>query len=120
MEKEKLTRGQKAADYICYHFGSWRFLGAQTVIFVAWMLWNRFSPHPFDPYPWLLLNLVLSFSAAYANSILQMSQNRLGQQDRELAKLDYLQNSKNSEQIECILTQLRLLSDQVNQLKQDK
>lgn len=74
---ERLTRGERAADRVAAAIGSWRFITIQTVVILAWIAINvAFLVHPFDRYPFVLLNLVFSTQAAYAAPILQLSGNR--------------------------------------------
>lgn len=83
--KEHLTFGEKLADKVTSFVGSWRFIGIQTTFLVFWVLLNIFSPankKP-DPYPFILLNLMLSFQAAYTGPILLISANRQAQIDRD-------------------------------------
>jgi uncharacterized membrane protein len=89
------TRGEQAADAIARIMGSWRFLIAQSVLLGGWLAVNltAFVRH-WDPYPFILLNLMLSFQAAYAAPILLMSANRQAAVDRSQARNDYLINER--------------------------
>jgi len=78
----KLTLGQKLADMLARGMGSWSFLIIQTTILVIWIVWNTVTGYEFDPYPFVFLNLVLSFQAAYAAPIIMMSSNRQEEIDR--------------------------------------
>ncbi|MFL5328724.1 MAG: DUF1003 domain-containing protein [Gemmataceae bacterium] len=82
MEKaahEQRTTGERVADFVASWVGSWAFLIVQSVMLVAWMALNLIGWwNQWDPYPFVLLNLVLSFQAAYATPIILMSQNRQG------------------------------------------
>jgi Protein of unknown function (DUF1003) len=86
--EERMTLGQRAADAVARQLGSWRFLIIQSCLLVAWMVLNivELLFKPFDPYPFILLNLVLSFQAAYAAPVLLMSANRQAQKDRLSAR----------------------------------
>lgn len=77
-----VTFGQRAADSIANGMGSWTFIIAQTVLVGAWIILNflAFVKH-WDPYPFILLNLLFSTQAAYAAPIIMMSQNRASQKD---------------------------------------
>jgi uncharacterized membrane protein len=90
-ESEKnRTLGQKLADEIAYYGGSWRFILSFTVFVCVWIIINVLgSRHPADPYPFILLNLILSCLAALQAPIIMMSQNRQEQRDRERAIHDY-------------------------------
>lgn len=89
------TFGQRAADSIARHAGSWAFIIVFLGIIAIWMLYNggRSSGH-FDPYPYILLNLVLSCLAAIQAPIILMSQNRADVKRNELAELDYRINRR--------------------------
>lgn len=77
------------ADKITTVIGSWKFLGIQSVILCIYVVANAWLlTEPFDPYPFILLNLVLSFQAAYTAPIILMSHNRMAEKDRELAQVD--------------------------------
>ncbi len=88
--RESLTVGQRVADTVAATMGSWRFIIIQSVILVIWITLNAVGliVSPWDPYPFILLNLALSFQAAYAAPIIMMSQNRQESRDRLRAELD--------------------------------
>lgn len=93
--EEKLTTGQRAADAIARFAGSWTFIIAFVVVMIIWILINvRFLIRPFDPYPFILLNLVLSCVAAVQAPLIMMSQNRQEEKGRQRAQNDYLVNLK--------------------------
>jgi uncharacterized membrane protein len=81
--KSKITTGQFLADKLAHGMGSWTFLILQTAILGIWIIANLISPFIFDPYPFVFLNLVLSFQAAYAAPIIMMSNNRQEDIDRK-------------------------------------
>jgi uncharacterized membrane protein len=85
-----LTFGQRVADGVAAIMGSWRFIILQSVILAAWIVLNvtELVWRAWDPYPFILLNLLLSFQAAYAAPIIMMSQNRQAAKDRLQADLD--------------------------------
>lgn len=89
-----LTPGQKLADRIADFGGSWTFLILFGLVIFAWMVLNSFvlATRPFDPYPYILLNLVLSCLAAIQAPVIMMSQNRQAQRDRANAEHDYVVN----------------------------
>jgi len=90
VEAERLTAGQRAADLVARHMGSWRFIIIQTSVLLLWLLVNSLAwLHNWDPYPFILLNLVLSFQAAFAAPVIMMSQNRQAVRDRLDAEQDY-------------------------------
>lgn len=116
MTPEGLTLGQKAADRITQIIGSWTFLVTQSLLFLVWMVCNSKTKHPLDPYPFILLNLVLSFSAAYANSIILMAQNRQSERDRIRAEGHFLLSKKSEEQTQTILNLIQLQNDLLKEL----
>ena len=94
--KEKYTLGQRAADTIAKFAGSWAFIFSFTGVLVLWMVVNVIlAAKAFDPYPFILLNLVLSCVAAIQAPLIMMSQNRQEAKDRERAENDYKVNLKN-------------------------
>lgn len=100
-EKEKYTLGQRAADSIAKFAGSWAFIFAFTGVLVVWMILNTIlAAGAFDPYPFILLNLVLSCVAAIQAPLIMMSQNRQEEKDRRRAENDYKVNLKTEIMIE--------------------
>jgi uncharacterized membrane protein len=90
---EHLTPGQRAADRVARHMGSWHFILVQAGLLVAWIIVNSLAwLRHWDPYPFILLNLMLSFQAAFAAPIIMMSQNRQAVRDRLNAEQDYAVN----------------------------
>ena len=81
-EKSTLTLGQKLADSVAALVGSWRFVIIQSFLIAVWIGMNLYSPWKWDPYPFILLNLFLSFQAAYTAPFIMMSSNRIEQIDR--------------------------------------
>src|SRR5947208_16919530 len=116
MEKESeahRTFGQRAADAFAAAVGSWPFLIVQTILLAAWIAVNLVAwAYQWDPYPFILLNLVLSFQAAYATPIIMMSQNRQARISERRNHLDLqinlLAEQENTEQLRL----LRLLCEQ--------
>ena len=100
-EKEKYTLGQRAADTIARFAGSWAFIFSFTGVLVLWMAVNTaLAVRAFDPYPFILLNLVLSCIAAIQAPLIMMSQNRQEEKDRRRAENDYKVNLKTEIMIE--------------------
>ena len=95
-ESGKLTSlGQRAADSIAKFAGSWAFIFSFTGVLLAWMILNvLLAAKAFDPYPFILLNLVLSCVAAIQAPLIMMSQNRQEEKDRARAENDYKVNLK--------------------------
>ena len=100
-EKEKYTLGQRAADTIAKFAGNWAFIFSFTGVLILWMLVNTLlAAKAFDPYPFILLNLVLSCVAAIQAPLIMMSQNRQEEKDRRRAENDYRVNLKTEIMIE--------------------
>jgi len=98
-----LTLGQKVADKVAATMGSWRFIIIQTTILVFWIVLNVTAyVQRWDPYPFILLNLALSFQAAYAAPFIMMSQNRQQDIDRQEAETDHQINIKAELEIELL------------------
>jgi uncharacterized membrane protein len=110
--EDQLTMGQKIADTVAATMGSWRFIIIQSAILVFWIAANivAFINH-WDPYPFILLNLALSFQAAYAAPFIMMSQNRQQDIDRLAAKNDYDINIKAELEIELLHQKLDSLRE---------
>jgi uncharacterized membrane protein len=107
IDAEKLTRGQLIADRLATVMGSWPFIIVQSVILAIWIVLNvaAYINH-WDPYPFILLNLALSFQAAYAAPIIMMSQNRQAAKDRLMAEQDYEINCKAEDELKSIMNHL--------------
>jgi uncharacterized membrane protein len=109
---ETLTIGQKVADSVAATMGSWTFIIIQSVILFVWIVLNVTAVvQKWDPYPFILLNLALSFQAAYAAPFIMMSQNRQQDIDRKQAENDYQINVKAELEIE-------LLHQKIDQLRE--
>ncbi len=100
-DEQEITFGQKLADKVAEFGGSWGFIIFFMSFLVVWILLNVFwlSNHGFDPYPFILLNLILSCIAAIQAPVIMMSQNRQEEKDRERAKKDYKINLKSELEI---------------------
>lgn len=116
---EQLTVGQRAADWVANTMGSWTFIVIQSIILFFWIVLNivAWIKH-WDPYPFILMNLVLSMQAAYAAPIIMMSQNRQAAKDRLEAHNDYLVNQKAEEEIRAILDHLAAQDQALAQIHQ--
>jgi uncharacterized membrane protein len=107
-----LTVGQRIADGVAATMGSWRFIIIQSTILFLWIVLNVTAwINHWDPYPFILLNLALSFQAAYAAPFIMMSQNRQQDIDRQAAETDYQVNIKAELEIE-------LLHQKIDQLRE--
>jgi uncharacterized membrane protein len=104
---ERLTAGQRIADQLAAVMGSWSFIIVQSVLLALWIALNvaAYINH-WDPYPFILLNLALSFQAAYAAPIIMMSQNRQAAKDRLMAEQDYQVNLKAEDELKSIMSHL--------------
>ena len=106
-EKEKYTLGQRAADTIAKFAGSWAFIFSFAGVLILWMVVNAIlATKAFDPYPFILLNLVLSCVAAIQAPLIMMSQNRQEEKDRHRAENDYKVNLKTEIMIEDLYDNL--------------
>jgi uncharacterized membrane protein len=99
----RMTTGQHIADFVASTMGSWRFIIVQTTILFFWIVLNITAYiQRWDPYPFILLNLALSFQAAYAAPFIMMSQNRQQDVDRKKAEADFHINIKAELEIELL------------------
>jgi uncharacterized membrane protein len=97
------STGAIVSDAVTSVVGSWRFIIIQSILLVIWMVLNTIAlMRHWDPYPFILLNLVLSFQAAYTAPIIMMSQNRQAVLDRGAAKNDYEVNLRSELEIELL------------------
>jgi uncharacterized membrane protein len=107
IDAEKLTTGQRIADRLATVMGSWPFIIVQSIILAIWISLNVIGyMNHWDPYPFILLNLALSFQAAYAAPIIMMSQNRQAAKDRLMAEQDYEVNCKAEDELKSIMSHL--------------
>lgn len=118
--KGKYTLGQRAADTIAKFAGSWAFIFSFTGVLVLWMVFNVIlAAKAFDPYPFILLNLVLSCVAAIQAPLIMMSQNRQEEKDRRRAENDYKVNLKTEIMIEDLYDKVSaILAKQLEMEKQ--
>jgi len=115
--KVKLTIGQKAADKITEFCGSWTFIFALFIFMIGWIALNSlaWSKH-WDPYPFILLNFVLSCLAAIQAPIILMSQNRQAQRDRLRFEYDYAINRKAEREIRDVQGDLEEIKAQLRKV----
>ena len=101
---ETLTPGQKISDKVAIFGGSWRFIILFGVILTLWIIFNvlAIGQYKFDPYPFILMNLILSCIAALQAPIIMMSQNRQEEKDRKNSENDYMINLKAEMQIRSL------------------
>ncbi|MBN9315983.1 MAG: DUF1003 domain-containing protein [Devosia sp.] len=113
VEPPRLTVGDRLSDRIAATVGSWRFIIIQSTILVLWIALNVVGwVQHWDPYPFILLNLALSFQAAFTAPILMMAQNRQAVIDRQKAQLDYDVNLRAELDIEALHQKLDLLREE--------
>ena len=112
--KETLTRGQSISDKVARFGGSWKFIISFSVILTLWILFNTLTPKrdDFDPYPFILMNLVLSAIAALQAPIIMMSQNRKEEKDRKRSENDYLINLKAELEVRGLHQKIDLLLEE--------
>ena len=105
--KDSLNFGNRLADWVAKGMGSWTFIIVQTILVLVWMALNlvAYVKH-WDPYPFILLNLLFSTQAAYAAPIIMMSQNRQNERDRVQANADYQTNLEAKKEIEALAIML--------------
>lgn len=103
-DHQTITIGQKIADKVASFGGSWTFIVSFVIFIIIWISVNLswFISKPFDPYPFILLNLILSCIAALQAPIIMMSQNRQEDKDRERSKKDYMINLKSELEIRSL------------------
>jgi uncharacterized membrane protein len=127
-QPEQRSLGARVSDNVAAMVGSWPFIIIQSVLLLIWMTMNVVGYiKAWDPYPFILLNLVLSFQAAYTAPIIMMSQNRQSDIDRLAAKHDYDVNLKSELEIELLHQKVDLLREQqiahlvdvIQELKED-
>jgi len=109
--KEILSRGQRISDKVARFGGSWGFITLFGVMLVVWILFNSLSPtkDSFDPYPFILMNLILSCIAALQAPVIMMSQNRQEEKDRMRGENDYLINLKAELELRSLHQKMDLL-----------
>lgn len=117
---QKLSLRQKAADFLTEWVGSWTFIFLFLVFLVIWILLNSYallqyySGKPWDPYPYIFLNLVLACITSLQAPIILMSQNRQVQKDRLRTEYDYAVNRKAEKEIESLKQQLDRIEKKMN------
>jgi CRP/FNR family transcriptional regulator, cyclic AMP receptor protein len=116
VEEERLTFGQRIADSVADMMGSWPFIIVQTTLLGIWISLNLTAwVNHWDPYPFILLNLMLSFQAAYAAPFIMMSQNRQAAKDRIAAEIDHQVNAKAELEVGLLLKRMNDLEQQVDE-----
>lgn len=114
------TLGDKLADRVADIGGSWTFICVFCLTMLAWVVLNALLlAKPFDPYPFVLLNLVLSTVAAFQAPIILMSQNRQADRDRLRAEYEYLMNLETNRQIQSLREELNEIKSGIRELLKD-
>ena len=107
-----LTLGQKISDAVARTVGSWKFIIIQSICILGWITYNSVNnSNTWDPYPFILLNLMLSFQAAYTAPAIMMSQNRLSEIDRQQANNDFEVNVKAELEIELLHQKIDMMKE---------
>ena len=116
--EETLTLGQRISDSVADFGGSWKFIISFSVILTGWILFNTLAPNrdDFDPYPFILMNLVLSTIAAFQAPIIMMSQNRKEQKDRKRTENNHLINLKAELEVRSLHQKVDLLLEEQIQI----
>jgi uncharacterized membrane protein len=111
---ELLSSGQRVSDKVARFGGSWAFIISFGIVLCAWILFNSLTPEAnhFDPFPFILMNLILSCIAAMQAPIIMMSQNRKEEKDRKRAENDYLINLKAELEVRHLHMKLDLLMEE--------
>lgn len=123
---EGRTRGERLADTVATFVGSWPFIITQSTLLCLWIVANGIlirdwlGGRPFDPYPFILLNLVLSFQAAYTGPVVLMSQNRQAAKDRDEAEHDYKVNREGPEALRRLEEHQSRLEELVSSLAAER
>lgn len=108
-----LTSGQKISDKVARFGGSWKFIILFGIVLVVWVAYNGFAAtHAFDPYPFILMNLILSCIAALQAPVIMMSQNRQEEKDRMRGENDYLINTKAEMEIRSLHQKIDMLVEE--------
>ncbi len=112
--KEVLTRGQSISDQVALFGGSWKFIIMFGIVLAVWIAYNSLltKPYNFDPYPYILMNLILSCIAALQAPIIMMSQNRQEEKDRKQGENDYLINLKSELELRSLHQKVDLLIEE--------
>ncbi len=122
LENEYHTRtcfSDRLADRIASFGGSWSFIVGMALVLAVWMLWNSsgVTPFHFDPEPYILLNLILSFLAAFQAPIIMMSQNRQAARDKQEAGIDFALNYRAERNTEDMQGHLHRIEKDLAEIK---
>jgi uncharacterized membrane protein len=123
--EQRATIGQRIADRVASFGGSWTFIIIYVSFLASWIAFNTFvlvhygrgeNGAQFDPYPYILLNLMLSMTAALQAPIIMMSQNRAAEKDRLAAEQDFQVNLKSELMLEELMRKSRGRDDQIEKI----
>ncbi len=116
----QMTMGQRVADRVAKFGGSWPFIFIFSGVLLAWMGVNTWllAHHPFDPYPFILLNLVLSALAAIQAPVIMMSQNRQDTKDRLRGELDFDVNRRAETEVQGLSRKLNAIVEKIDDLEE--
>jgi CRP/FNR family transcriptional regulator, cyclic AMP receptor protein len=117
IEEEQMTLGQRIADKVADTIGSWFFIITQSIILISWITLNVTlkQNQRWDVYPFILLNLALSFQAAYSGPVIMMSQNRQSSKDRLAAEIDHQVNTKAELEINNLMRRMDELESSIEE-----
>jgi len=116
VDEESLTLGQRVADTVADTMGSWPFIIVQSSLLAGWITLNATAwINHWDPYPFILLNLMLSFQAAYAAPFIMMSQNRQASKDRIAAEIDHEVNQKAELEVGLLIQRMNDMEQQISE-----
>jgi uncharacterized membrane protein len=112
--KDLLTRGQEISDKVARFGGSWAFIISFFIVLIVWIIYNTnaIEQNEFDPYPFILMNLILSCIAALQAPVIMMSQNRQEEKDRQRNENDYLINLKAELELRSLHQKIDLLQEE--------
>jgi uncharacterized membrane protein len=114
--EEQMTLGERVADRVADTIGSWRFIIIQSMLIVLWIILNVVAwVEHWDPYPFILMNVMLSFQAAYAGPVIMMSQNRQSAKDRLAAEIDHQVNTKAEFEIGLLVRRMDALERSIEE-----
>jgi uncharacterized membrane protein len=112
------TLGERAADRVTRTIGSWRFIILQSALLVLWAGLNLVGwMRHWDPYPFILMNLMLSLQAAYSGPIIMMSQNRMAEHDRMVASKDYHMDRRAEHEVRLIMAHLERQDEMIAEIR---
>jgi uncharacterized membrane protein len=110
--------GARLADNVAAFGGSWNFIVSFLLLITVWILFNVIWNSSFDPYPFILLNLLLSCVASLQAPVIMMSQNRQEAKDRKRSQLDYMVNMKAESEIEDLCNNIVKMQKEIDSLHQ--